>query len=109
MFDAIAKSNGWNDDITAFQLFVHLIASGTSKATSKASLDVASLVPEAIRDTRDGLVGALNDHFGSPGRLVDCRRRFERTVRRDGEDPSVFATALETLAVRVFGDMSPKA
>ena len=31
----------------------------------------------------------------------------ERTVRRDGEDPSIFAIELETLAVKVFGHMGP--
>ena len=34
-----------------------------------------------------------------------CSYALERTVRRDGEDPSNFAVALETLAVKAFGDM----
>ena len=33
----------------------------------------------------------------------------EDTVRQDGEDPSIFAIELETLAVRAFGDMCPSA
>ena len=33
------------------------------------------------------------------------RRQFERTTRKVGEDPAIFATALETLAVKAFGDM----
>ena len=43
----------------------------------------------------------------TPGRLADYRRQFERTVRRprDSEDPSDFAVALETLAVKAFRDM----
>ena len=53
------------------------------------------------------MVGALTDHYGSPGRLVDYRRQFERTVRQDGEDPANFAIALETLAFKAFGDMGP--
>ena len=58
---------------------------------------------------RSGLVGALSDHYGSPWRLADYRRKFERTVRQDGEDPSIFKTELETLAVRAFVDMGPSA
>ena len=59
--------------------------------------------------TRIGLVGALTDHYGSPGPLADYQRQFERTVRQDSEDPSKFAVALETLAVKAFGDMGPNA
>ena len=39
------------------------------------------------------------------GWLADYRRQFERTIRTTGEDPANFATALEMLAVMVFGDM----
>ena len=45
----------------------------------------------------------------TPGRLVDYRRQFERTTRTVGEDPAIFATALETLAVKAFGDMGQTA
>ena len=48
---------------------------------------------------------ALSAHYGSPGRLADHRRQFEKTTRSAGEDPSIFAIALETLAVKAFGDM----
>ena len=48
---------------------------------------------------------ALTAHYGSPGRLADYRRQFEKTTRTVGEDPAIFATALETLAVNAFGDM----
>ena len=37
--------------------------------------------------------------------LADYRRQFKRTIRTTGEDPANFATALETLAVKAFGDM----
>ena len=57
------------------------------------------------RVTQIGLVGALTEHYGSPGCLADHRRQFERTVRQDGEHPSKFAVAIETLAVKAFGDM----
>ena len=52
------------------------------------------------------MVRALTEHYGSPGRLADYRRQFERTVRRDGEDPLDFAVAI---AVKAFGDMGPNA
>ena len=72
-------------------------------------MNVAPLVPEAKRTTRAGLIGALTEHYGSPGRLADYRHQFERTARKEGEDPSIFAIALETLAVNAFGDMGPNA
>ena len=52
---------------------------------------------------------ALSAHYGSPGRLADYRRQFEKTTRSAGEDPSIFAIALETLAVKAFGDMGQTA
>ena len=66
---------------------------------------MALLVPLSRWLSRTGLVDALSAHYGSPGRLADYRRQFERTTRTVGEDPSIFATALETLAVKAFGDM----
>ena len=65
---------------------------------------MALLVPMSRRLSRSGLVDALSAHYGSPGRLADYRRQFERTTRTVGEDPSIFATALET-SVKAFGDM----
>ena len=94
VFDAIVQSNGWDDDTAALQLLSHL---------EDDTLNVALLVPESSRASRVGLVGALTAHYGSPGRLADYRRQFERTIRRAGEDPSIFATALETLAIKAFG------
>ena len=70
---------------------------------------MAHLVPLARRLSRSGLVDALTAHYGSPGRLADYRRQFERTTRTVGEDPAIFATALETLAVKAFGDMGQTA
>ena len=55
--------------------------------------------------SQSGLVDALAAHYGSPGRLADYRRQFEKTTRTVGEDQARFATALETLAVKAFGDM----
>ena len=42
-------------------------------------------------------------------RLADYRRQFERTTRTIREDPAIFATALETLDVKAFGDMGQTA
>ena len=86
VFEAIVRSNGWDNDTAALQ---HLEGD---------ALNVAHLVPLARRLSRSGLVDALTAHYGSPGRLADYRRQFERTTRTIGEDLAIFATALETLA-----------
>ena len=96
VFDAIVRSNGWDNDTSALQLFSHL---------EGKALNVAHLVPLSRWLSRSGLVDALMAHYGSPGRLADYRRQFERTTRTVGEDPAIFATALETLAIKAFGDM----
>ena len=100
VFDTIVCSNGWDNDTAALQLFSHLEGD---------SLNVALLVPISRRLSRTGLVDALSAHYGYPGQLADYRRQFERTIRTAGEDPSIFATALETLAVKAFGDMGQTA
>ena len=64
------------------------------------ALNVAHLVPLARRLSRSGLLDALTAHYGSPGRLADYRRQFEQTTRKVGEDPAIFATALETANCR---------
>ena len=91
------RSNGWDNDTAALQLFSHLEGD---------VLNVAHLVPLVRRLSWSGLVDALTAHYGSLGRLADYRRQFERTV---GEDPAIFATALETLGVKAFGDMGQMA
>ena len=96
VFDAIVLSNGWDDATAALQLLSHLEGD---------TLNMALLVPETRQATRVGLVGALTAHYGSPGRLADYRRQFEKTTQKAGEDPSIFAIALETLAEKAFGDM----
>ena len=100
MFDAIVQSNGWDDVTTALKLLSYLEGD---------ALNVALLVPESMRASHVGLVGALTAHYGSPGRLADYRRQFERTIRTAGEDPSIFTTALEMLAIKAFGDMGQTA
>ena len=100
VFEAIVRSNGWDNDTAALQLFSHLEGD---------ALNVAHLVPLARPLSRSGLVDALTAHYGSLGRLADYRRQFERTTRTVGEDPAIFATALETLDVKAFGDMGQMA
>ena len=100
VFDAIVWSNSWDNDTAALQLFSHLEGD---------TLNVAHLVPLSRWLSRSGLVDALTANYGSPGRLADYRRQFERTTRTVWEDPVIFATALETLAVKAFGDMGQTA
>ena len=65
VFDAIVRSNGWDNDTAALQLFSHLEGD---------ALNVALLVPLSRRLSRTCLVDALTAHYGSPGRLADYRR-----------------------------------
>ena len=98
VLDAIVLSNGWDDATAALQLLSHLEGD---------ALNVALQVPETRRAMCVGLVGVLTAHYGSPGRLADYRRQFEKTTRKAGDDPSIFfVIALETLAVKAFGSYS---
>ena len=100
VFDAIVLSNGWGDATAALQLLSHL---------QDDALSVALLIPMPLQASRKELTDALSSHYGSPGRLANYRREFDRTVRRKGEDPSNFAIVLETLAVKAFGNMGQTA
>ena len=100
VFDAIALSNGWDDATAALQLLSHL---------QDDALSVALLIPMPRRASRKELTDALSSHYGSPGRVANYRREFDKTVRKPGEDPSNFAITLETLAVKAFGDMGQTA
>ena len=100
VFDAIVLSNGWGDATAALQLLSHL---------QEDALSVALLVPMPLRASRKALTDTLSSHYGSPCRLANYRREFDKTVRKPGEDPSNFAIALETLAVKAFGDMGQTA
>ena len=74
-FEAIVCLNGWDDVTAALQLLSHL---------NRDALNVALLVPEF-------LMNSLSDHYNSPGRRAECKRQFQRVVRRSEDDPSVFA------------------
>ena len=96
VFDAIVLSNGWGDATAALQLLSHL---------HDDALSVALLIPMPLQASRRELTDALSSHYGSPGRLANYRREFDKTVRKKGEDPSNFAITLETLAMKAFGNM----
>ena len=96
VFDAIVLSNGWGDATAALQLLSHL---------QDDALSVALLIPMPLQASMRELTDALSSHYGSSGRLANYRREFDKTARKKGEDPSNFAIALETLAVKAFGNM----
>ena len=54
------------------------------------------------------LIKSLSEHYNAPGRLAEYKRQFQRAFRHPGDDPSVFATELETLARRAFIDIDLK-
>ena len=89
-------SNGWDDATSALQLLLHLEGD---------ALIVALLVPATRGTSRVGLVDALMAHYGSPGRLADYRRQFQKITQVAGTDPAIFAFELETLPMKAFGDM----
>ena len=60
---------------------------------------------ESQRAVPGFLINSLSDNYNSPGRLAEYRRQFLRVVRQPGDDPSVFAIELETLARRAFIDI----
>ena len=100
MFEAIVSSNGWDGVTAVLQLVSHL---------GGDALNVALLVPASRRVMPGVLLDTLTEHYSSPGRLADYRRRFERIFRRPGEDLSMFAVELETLALKAFGDLNSSA
>ena len=92
-------SNGWNDVTAALQLLSHLDGD---------ALNIALLVPESRRVKPGFLIKSLSEHYNSPGRLAEYKRQFQRAFRRPGDDPSIFATELQTLARRAFMDIDLK-
>ena len=99
VLEAIVCSNGWDDVTAALQLLSHLDGD---------ALNVALLVPESRRVVPGFLIKSLSDHYSAPGRLAEYKRQFQRAFRHPGDDPSIFATELETLARRAFIDIDIK-
>ena len=98
VFEAIVCSNGWDDVTAALQLLSYL---------DGVALNVDLLVPESRRVVPFFLIKSLADHYSSPGRQAEYKRQFHRAFRRPGDDPSIFAIELETLARRAFIDIDP--
>ena len=88
VFDAIVQSNGWDDATAALQLLSHLEGDALNVAGAGIQVSIAS-----------GISGCIDCTI----RLADYRRQFERTVQTTGEDPSIFATGLETLVIKALG------
>ena len=60
-------------------------------------------IPSGVaRSFGRGILGTL----WLPSRLAEYRRQFGRASRRPGDDPSVFAIELETLARWMFADIN---
>ena len=51
------------------------------------------------------LIKWSSDHYNAPGRLAEYKRQFQRSFQLPGDDPSIFAIELETLARRAFMDI----
>ena len=92
------RLNGCDSVTAALQLLSHLDGD---------ALNVALLIPESQLVLPGFLVKSLSDHYSSPGRLAEYKRQFQRAFRRPGDDPSIFAIELETLARRAFVDIDP--
>ena len=88
--------NGWDDVTAALQLLSHLDGD---------ALNVALLVPESQQAVPEFLINSLSDHYNSPGRRAEYKRQFQRVARQPGDDPSIFAMELETLARNAFMDV----
>ena len=98
VFEAIVRSNGWDNVTAALQLLSHLDGD---------AFNVALLVPESQRVLPGFLVKSLSDHYSSPRWLAEYKRQCQRVFRRPGDDPSIFAIELEKLARRAFVDIDP--
>ena len=69
VFEAIVRSNGWDDVTAALQLLSHLDGD---------ALNVALLVPESRRVLPGFLINSLSDHYNAPGPLAEYQRQFQR-------------------------------
>ena len=93
MFEAIVSSNGWDGVTAALQLLSHL---------NGDALNVALLVPES----RHGVLGFFDKVVIRSLQRSRASGRIQASVSAgvpaSGDDPSIFAIELETLARRVF-------
>ena len=96
VFEAIVRSNGWDDVTAALQLLSHLDGD---------ALNVALLVPESRQVAPGFLIKSFSDHYNAPGHLAEYKCQFQRAFRRPGDDLSIFAIELEMRARRAFMDI----
>ena len=96
MFEAIVRSNGWDGVTAALQLLSHLDGD---------ALNVALLVPES----QQGVAGIFGEIIVGPLQFSRAVGRIQASVSEgvSGDDPSIFAIELETLARRAFVDIDP--
>ena len=87
VFEAIVRSNGWDDVTAALQLLSHLDGD---------ALNVDLLVLESRTVVPGFLIKSLSDHCNAPGRLAEHKCQFQRAFRRPGDDPSIFAILFKT-------------
>ena len=69
VFEAIVRSNGWDNVTAALQLLSHLDG------------DALNIVPASQRVLPGFLVNSLSDHYSFPGRLAEYKRQFQRAPR----------------------------
>ena len=53
--------------------------------------------------TSSGLVGALTEHYGSPGWLADYRHQFEKTTHQEGRPVGIRHRSRDTCSESVWG------
>ena len=82
------------------------VATAISSRGGRFECDPAS--PGILSNIENGSGGRVVGTLWVAGQ-IDYRRQLEKTTRSAGEDPSIFAIALETLAVKAFGDMGQTA
>ena len=75
VFEAIVRSNGWDDVTAALQLLSHLDGD---------ALNVTLLVPESRRVVAGFLKKSLSEHYNAPGHLAEYKLQFQRAFRRPG-------------------------
>ena len=97
MFEAIVCLNGWDDVTTALQLLPHLDGD---------ALNVALITGSGVLASGAGIFDEVTVGSLQLSR-AEYKHQFQWAFRRPGDDPSIFAIELETLARRAFIDIDP--
>ena len=80
----------------------------TAGTISRQPCSFSLIWTESQRVMPEILIRSLSDHCNSPGRLAEYKSQFQWVARQPGDDPSIFAIELETLARRAFMDIDLK-